>query len=524
MSLPVSSAESKDGPSPRRAPRPGRVFWLAFAVLWTVTSAWALASPIASGPDENAHVVKAAAVVRGDLTGTSAPGAAGAGVVTVPALYATLGVYPTCFAFQPDVPADCPSAQLPTGSAAATPTQASTWVIRNNPLYYAIVGLPTLLPPAPWVLYLMRLLSAAISSLVLAWGFRALAELSRRPLVIVGVLTALTPMVVYLNSTVNPSSLEISASLTLMASLLVLLRDPDPARLPVRAAGIAVVTAFLVNSRGLSPLYVVVLVALAAVGVGPWREFTKALLDRRTWPWLAVILASTAAALMWTLRAGTLGAGGAEHPEYGFLSTANRTLLDTGDFLTVAIGRFGWMDAELPQLVYLGYAALIGLPLLLAVGLAGRRMRLAVLAGAAVAVLLPVLLQAWQAHSVGYIWTARYSMPLYVAVGVTAGFACRDVFSSLPERLARRLLVLVATLAPLGLTIAFVANLRRYTVGESGSWRSALGGPWAPPLNGGLLLAVHVVALVVGAVLLVRAEGADEATSASPMPQAVASA
>ena len=489
-----------------------RMFWLSFLVLFVTTAAWSLASPLASGPDENAHMVKAAAVVRGELLESSSDGAC-TGVVDVPYLYAALMNAPDCYAFHEDRPADC-SGALPTGAQAAKAAQAPTWVVRNNPLYYWVVGLPSLLPAGPAAPYLMRLVSAALASLVLAWGFRAVAEVSRSSMPVLGLLTAITPMAIFLNSVVNPSGLEISAALALWVCLLALVRDPRPELLTVRAAGVAVVSLVYVNARGLSPLYVAVTVVLVAL-VGPWRSFWGVVTDRRTWPWLGLVAVGTAAALAWTMHAGTLAAGGASHPELTFLNTAKRTFVQTSDYLTVAIGRFGWMDTSMPSVAYLGFAALIGLPILLVLASARRRDVLALLVVGGTAVMLPVLVQAWQARNVGFIWTARYSMPLYVGVTATAGFIGRDTLAGMASTLRRRLTTIVAIGVAMGTVFAFLINLRRYTVGDLGSWSRIFDGPWRPPVSGALLLLIEIAALAIGVVLLVRhSGGADQDTLA----------
>lgn len=506
-----------------------RAFWSAFGLLWLLTATWSLASPLASGPDENAHVVKAAAVVRGQLDGRSAPDNPGSGVVDVPAVYADLMTYPICFAFHGDQSARC-TTPLPTGAAAERETPASTWVVRNNPLYYAIVGLPTLLPPSSAVVYLMRLLSAALTSAVLAWGFRELMGLARRSFVVVGVVAALTPMVVFLDSVVNPSGLETAAALTLWIAFTAMVREPDPSRVVSRSAGIAVVSVLLVNTRGLSPLYLAA-IAVSVALVGPWAGARAVLQDRRTWPWMALVVAGTAVSLVWTLGAGTLAGGGAGHPELGFFSTANRTLTDTGEFLVMSIGRFGWLDTSLPTLVLLVAAALIGLPTLVALALGSRRDRLGVALVVGVAVFMPVLIQAWQARNVGYIWTARYSLPLSVGVVVVAGFAVRAATSALPVWVGRRFSsTLLPAFAAVQL-VAFLANLRRYTVGDNGSWRRVFDGPWSPPVSALVLTLVEAAGLALGVWLLTRADGArrtelttarGDGATAAELPAAVA--
>ncbi|GAA3802196.1 DUF2142 domain-containing protein [Cellulomonas soli] len=480
-----------------------RAFWGAFAVLWVLAATWAVASPVLSGPDENAHVVKAAAVVRGELGGRSSADNPGSGLVVVPDFYRATMTYPICFAFQPEATPDCVT-PLPEGDAADDEVESTTWMVRNNPVYYAVVGLPTLLPPGESVLYLMRLVSAGMCAAVLAWGFREVAGLARRSWLLLGVTAALTPMVVYLTSTVNPSALEICAALTLWVSLLALVRDPDPARLGSRAAGIAVVAVLLANSRGTSPFYVG-LIALTVAAVGPWSGVLRVLRDRRSWPWLGLTVVGTALSLGWTASAGTLEAGGADHPELGFLSTALRTLTDTGDFLVVSIGRFGWLDTSMPVLAVVVLCALIGVLPLLALALARRQDRFAVPLVLVVAIGIPVLVHAWQARSVGYIWTARYSLPLTVGVLAVAGFVARDARSSLPDEAGPRLLRTIVPWLAVGQLVGFATNLRRYTVGATGSWRDVLDGAWSPPVPILLLLAVQVLALAVGTVLVLRA-------------------
>lgn len=76
---------------------------------------WALTMPLMAAPDEPSHVVKAAAVSRGQLGGvlgdapkdTSEPGAPT--WVQVPSDLADLQDFPDCFRFDGDSSADCTS-------------------------------------------------------------------------------------------------------------------------------------------------------------------------------------------------------------------------------------------------------------------------------------------------------------------------------------------------------------------------------------------------------------------------------
>jgi len=74
------------------------VFTSVFAIVWLLSIAWSLATPLFGGPDEPAHVIKAATVARGEFTGeligkSDSP----FGRVLVPEYYATTRNIPTCF-------------------------------------------------------------------------------------------------------------------------------------------------------------------------------------------------------------------------------------------------------------------------------------------------------------------------------------------------------------------------------------------------------------------------------------------
>ena len=117
-----------------RAPwSPRRVLLVTWALLSALSAVWALATPIAASPDEPAHIIRAASVVRGQLVGTPSPKGH---VVNVPRYIADTQSE-TCFAFHPTVTADC--SHLADRDPGAT-TTATTTAGLYNPLYYYAVG------------------------------------------------------------------------------------------------------------------------------------------------------------------------------------------------------------------------------------------------------------------------------------------------------------------------------------------------------------------------------------------------
>src|SRR3954470_20131928 len=141
-----------------RAPwSPARAFFVVWALLSALSAVWALATPISGSPDEPAHIVRAASVVRGELVGTPSPDGH---VVTVPRYIADTQ-RATCFAFLPRVTANCPGQDVDNRGAAIISTTAPGLY---NPLYYYVVGWPSLLSADDAGIYAMRIVSGILSS------------------------------------------------------------------------------------------------------------------------------------------------------------------------------------------------------------------------------------------------------------------------------------------------------------------------------------------------------------------------
>lgn len=475
-----------------------RVFWWSWGVLWLLAAVWAVANPLMASPDEPAHVVRAASLVRGQIL---PPDGDWGSQVEVPYFYQLVNAYPTCYMFEPTETGVC---EIPAAAPLTEPTETGTMAGKYNPLYYAVVGLPTLLPPGDAVLYLMRVLSAGLCTFLVALGLRAVAQTPAPAWAVLGVAGAITPMAVFLFSTVNPAAVEIAAAIALWCQLLTLLRHPDPARTAGRMAGIAVSASVLLNARGLSLLYGVVIVA-AAVLAAPFERTREVLRNRRTWPSFAVVGAAGVAAAVWLLVGKSLGSSGEViRPDLTFVAAAKTTLLSTVTYLTNMVGQFGWMDTNLEPAVLMAFAAAGALAILLAVA-AGRRRERLLLAGLAVAVVgLPVLIHASQARYLGIIWQGRYILPIAVGLPILAGYV---LVARLAPRLDRRFAVSLATVvaatAAAVQLAAFAQNLHRYVNGVDGGWFAQEPDAWLPPLPIAVVVVLALVATAAYGVLLV---------------------
>lgn len=480
-----------------------RVFMVSFLALLALSGCWAVASPLMSVPDEPSHAIKAAAVVRGELTGTVTAESPFPEVV-VPK-WVALSHELTCFAFQADIAPSCAAINL---VDMTEPTSVSTSAAYYNPVYYAITGVPSLFFDGKLGFYAMRMASAVLSSLLLASMFQALSQLTSRRWTIIAATVSITPMVLYLNAAINPNALEIAATGAVFANLALLLEKSGQAQQSIATtAWFTAAAALLANARGLSLVFLLAAVVLAVLSYR-LRRFGTLLRHPLTWAGSAVIAGATGFALWWissvdALSTAPFGGAGSSFRQ-GFEVTMDKTF----EYTTGLVGYFGWLDAPTPGFVLWIWGALIGAMVAVALGFGrGRTLLVAVLALLALLILPPVF-QALIVTESGYIWQGRYNLPLFLLLMLTLG---RALDAGLGRRWTPRLdrLLLVALSAGvLGHLTAFLWPLRRYVTGIRADqyWQDMILNPqWLPPFGWMIWFALYAFALTVTAVILYRA-------------------
>ena len=466
--------------------RPWRVFLVAFVLFFAIMAAWSLATPPFASPDEPAHVVRAVSLLRGQLIGTG-PTSSNITRVNVPELYASGQDFVTCFAHIPTVPASCAGPFH--GSSRTIPTTTSAG--RYPPLYYAIVGLPSLFTVSTTGFYLMRLMSDLLSAVFLALSVMSVVAWSKGRLLLVGVLVAATPTTIFLASVINPNGLEITAALCLWCSGLVLVRDRavDP---PIGLIVVVVASAVgLMLARGLSPLWVV-LIALTLSVVAGWRTTHRIL--TATWArWSLIALVPSALfAVAWIVAAHGLNEQAvppSSRPKQD-ISLVAQLFGQARPWIKQMIGVFGWLDTFSPFVTYLAWSAVVGLLVLLAL-VCWRNIReaTALVLLLALIILVPIVLTYLQARELGVIWQARYILP--VAVGLPLLSAEIIEKSRVLRSIQSHLAILLCALLVVGQACAFGQTIVRYStgVGKAGGFLgNLLRGSWQPPGGGGVLL------------------------------------
>jgi hypothetical protein len=470
-------------------------WWVSFVLFTMLVTAWTLANPLFAGVDEGAHAIRAASVARGELIGSTRPGAPDhVRFVEVPKPFVRGSTAAGCYVGNPEGSAACaPSIDGGGDELALEPLSNG----RFPPTPYGVVGLPSLVWPSSFGVYLMRALGAALCGALLASALLSLRETRIQWLAASGLAFALTPMVLYVTSIVNPSNLEIAGGVALWASGVVLVSKAREGVLDGRiAARTGIAAGVLVLAR---PLGVVWLGAAGAVLLllCTWPALRLLIRSRVAQVWAGVVALCIAFELGWITYYDSLGSKTPLGPSADGLSTVQvfeRTFGDTNKNYREMIGVFGWLDIPAPAITVVLWTAVLGVLVALGVGLGRRRMAAAIVALLGLIIVVPAVLEFIEAREFGFGWQGRYTLPLAVGLPILSGFT----LATKPVRVLQRnrLTIVLAFAFVVAQFAAFYQNLRRYTVGRNGPlafWRVA---DWSPPLASLLLLVAYAVLLV----------------------------
>jgi hypothetical protein len=476
------------------------VVMLLVAGYATLTVAWALGSPLNSGPDESQHYNKAVAAGRGELQGLRTRPARPtqlrlywttltARVFVSPGVLAEREVTP-CDAFRPTLSAKCP-----------LPPPPSTRPVRSytgsyQPFIYVPIGLVAdRATNVTTGFRLARITSATMCLALIALG--AAAALRVRPaerlISLAGLMVAIPPTAVFMFSVINPNSTEIAAGICFAAGLVRMMRAPRSA-----IAWLAVVIggAVLGVSRSLGPFWIGfgVLFLVADAGMAGVR-----LLPRRATVLGGAVLVASAAACAWWEAAYQPHLSITVHATLQNLPAALR---EWPALLRQSVGVFGWNDTRMPVLAYIvGWAIALGVGLV-AFAVGSRRERVILAAASIALILAAVIISAAVLHREGFGMSSRYMLAPAAMLPIYAA----EVLRRHRERLARTGRGLIVAVVPIAGALQIVgwwSNARRYAVGSRGpifffgrsQWHPAYG--WTP----WLLLAVAGVVLLMTAAL-----------------------
>lgn len=495
---------------------PRNAFVIILVLAFTSLACWSFADPLVAGPDEQAHLIRAYALDHGQLGSATKPPSKVLENVVVPTSLYYSAIYPICWQMKEQIPATC-SAPWPTSSA---PQTIAIYVDHYPPLYYLFVGTATYVSHETSGIYLMRLISSLMGAVMLALAAYAIARWSKRRSLYLGLYVALAPEAYFLSSSVNPSGFEIMTSIclwTLVAIFALEHRDDPPHGLVVL---LAVVASIDVLIRGLSPLWVA-LAGLTLIVLAQPRTLIELLKRRRDLQIAAGgVVGATLLATLWIFTQGTLNilpVGAAVPKSDSMLAVIHIVSNYIQGWLREMVGILGWLDTELPGIVYQSWYTIVIGVLVLALVRGTWRERAVVASLSALTVLIPVALVSRQAKILGVVWQGRDTLPLAVGAVIMAIAVCGAPTRRRAQRAVERIgpdtrqivtqLTLVGVVAVLGLAnlLSFYTNLRRYAVGRYGPKFFFLHHQgWSPPTGQLLTLLVYgVVTTALAGVLMV---------------------
>lgn len=397
-------------------------WWTVFGIAFLVGATWAFTIPPSGGPDEQAHLVKAAGVARGDLSTEVEwrPGWFGlmpstpVDVVTgynYGALYDQL----SCWSGVERQPSNCAP---PLAERTGRPVTTDTYVGVYQPTYYAVVGWPTrFLAPAKGV-YAARMAGVAIGAALVASALASARSLGRSTLT--GAVLALPPAVAFLASTVNPQGPEILAASAVWTTGLLALGQPDVDKRVIVRLGAAAIVLMSARPTG---VVLAALIAGALAVVAADREALRSLWRRRSARWAATFVIVAFAVNAIHVVANDALSTVIKKENTDTTSEILRSAADaTPRLLTSQVGLLSWegfVTLDLPRpLVQLWLVAVAALVVwALAAGTA--RQKLAVVAlviGWAAMPLAAALLN----PEVG--WQGRYGLPIGLGIPIVAGW------------------------------------------------------------------------------------------------------
>ncbi len=380
-----------------------------------IQTAWILTLAPFRGSDEYDHVYRAAEVASGHWgsDGIEAPNGRG-DLVRVPAGLVE-DARPMCASLKYNRPDNCrPVAAFDDGTVTIASAAA-----RYNPVFYFVIGTPAKFFEGATSMYVMRIAGALLCSLFLAIAAWTIARWARTPWPLVSLVLVCTPVLMYSTVVAAPNGAEMCAAAGLAFALLGLSRaaERDEGTLIGVAIGFALV---LTTLRTLGPLFVVCIVLLAFLHLGPRASLALAGRHR---PLLCVgtvlVFAATAASLWWVVHFHTnalepIDAKG--NPFFGTLAWVPLWFLQS-------IAAFPLRNEPAHPAVYGAGVVVLGAALALGLFAVRRRDRRVVAAAFALSIAVPVALQTQAYSTAGVIWQGRYGWPLSLMVVALVGMA-----------------------------------------------------------------------------------------------------
>ena len=465
--------------------RPGgdsrSLVWLAATTAFAIIGCtWAFSIARYGGPDEPAHVIRAAAAAHGDLRGKPVDGFE-PGYRRVSVSIALASGDPACFRHAENTDASCAVA-----AGDISLIDVATSAGGAPPWYYVVVGAAARLLSNG-----RRLLAYRMAALLVCAGILGYAVArAQRYSGAAWLLVSLMPSAWFLVGVVGTSGIEIALVAWALTEAVGRFHGGDSRASLVRVA-VPLGICLLLRPAAFVDVAVVALV-VAPTMPRPIRRRDVAML---AWP----VAIAGVATLAWSRWADLVVSDGRTADSDPLITALRRSVEGIPLTMHQTVGALGWNEFYAPPAAQLAWITTLVFAVCWMATHSSDRWWHA--RWAVAALLLPTLVEVVGHRRIGEIWQGRYSIPFAMG-GVLIAAAC-----AAPRRSVMRAIVIAASAAE---ALTLWHTLRRYMVGLDGSL-TLRHAAWHPPLNPWLLLAVNTAAVAwLGVVALGSADDVPE--------------
>lgn len=457
-------------PAPKRLLRLG--LWAAPVLLLLTLCSWALSSPAGSSPDDDFHVASIWCAY-GEREGLCESSDRAETERLVPAPI----VHMTCFAFNEQVSGECQNGTTETPSAELLPVNHGNWNgATYPPLFYGLFGLFASQNVAVSIVAI-RLVNALLATVLLTATMVALPS-RLRPVLAVSTTLAFVPLGLSIIPSTNPSSWALLSAAIVFPTVFALGETRGTRRNLLVA--LALIGALLgAGARADAAAYAVFAAFLALFLSSAWNKLTI---------WVGGVIVAVAA--LFTLTSGQTSAiGGLASPGVAATEPASGSLrlllFNLTELPTLWVGMFtnlGWLDTRVSPLAIFAMAASVIAVLFTALAGLQWKKALALTAGAAALVLLPLFILHTSNAAVGTQVQPRYVLPL-LAILLAVALAPVPV----GPQFSRTQMWLIVAFVSGAQMLALYDQTTRYVAGnrvanlETGWWWG--GSPVSPTVN-----------------------------------------